>query len=91
MFCREQFADVEVLLRFAWADEHLGRPFTAWLLCPHDSCACRKPTPGMFLDLAAKHDLARSSHVADSPEDRAAALATASGRFVRGSDFFGWE
>ena len=61
----------EVYRRFAWADEELGGPFTDWRLCPHGdehSCGCRKPRPGMFLELAALHgvDLRASTHVGDS-------------------------
>lgn len=90
-----EITEAEVLDRFAWANERLGRPFTAWLLCPHDDvdgCACRKPKPGMFLELAARHglDLAASTHVGDSEKDRDAALAAGIDRFVWAQDFFGW-
>ena len=59
-------------------NDRLGGPFTDWRLCPHmgdDGCACRKPRPGMFLDLASAHaiDLAASVHVGDSDKDAAAA------------------
>ena len=80
--------------RFAWVNERLGRPFTDWRLCPHvdaDGCACRKPRPGMFLNLAAHHDidLARCTHVGDSESDRAAALG-AGLRFIPAHQFFNW-
>ena len=56
-------------------------------VCPHHpqgtvpaytlDCPCRKPKPGMLLDLAAKHglDLARSYMVGDMPRDALAGLA----------------
>jgi len=86
----------EVLRRFAWANEHLGGPFTDWRLCPHtdaDGCACRKPKPGMFLDLAAAHavDLQASTHVGDVDKDRDAAAAAGVGTFVWAREFFAWE
>ncbi len=92
---RGEIGEAEVLQRFRWVDELLGRPFTDWRLCPHgdeDSCACRKPRPGMFLDLARAWDLdlAGSTHVGDSPKDRDAARAAGVGTFVWARDFFGW-
>jgi D-glycero-D-manno-heptose 1,7-bisphosphate phosphatase len=92
---RGDIDEAEVLRRFAWLDGRLGRPFTDWRLCPHqdgDGCACRKPSPGMFLDLAVRHgvDLATSTHVGDSDRDRDAAAAAGLGRFVRAAEFFGW-
>ncbi len=85
----------EVERRFAWADARLGHAFTAWRLCPHtdeDRCACRKPRPGMFLDLAAAHriDLPASTHVGDVAKDREAARAAGVGTFVWAHDFFRW-
>lgn len=90
-----EIAEAEVLRRFAWANDRLGQPFTGWIICPHDDadgCACRKPKPGMFLELAARYglDLGASTHVGDSPKDRDAALAAGIGRFVWAGDFFGW-
>lgn len=88
-------AEAEVLRRFAWAHDRLGRPFTGWRLCPHtdaDGCDCRKPRPGMFLELARLHDvsLRASTHVGDSEKDREAAAAAGVGTFVWARDFFGW-
>jgi len=57
---RGEISADEVLRRFAWVDARLGRPFTDWRLCPHgdeDGCGCRKPRPGMFLELAGLHDV----------------------------------
>jgi D-glycero-D-manno-heptose 1,7-bisphosphate phosphatase len=90
-----EITEAEVLGRFAWANERLGRPFTDWVICPHDDgdgCACRKPQPGMFLDLAARYgvDLTASAHVGDADKDRDAAHAAGVGRFVWAREFFGW-
>lgn len=92
---RGEISETEVLRRFRWVDEQLGRPFTDWRLCPHgdeDGCDCRKPRPGMFLDLgrAWDLDLAGSTHVGDSLKDRDAARAAGVGTFVWARDFFGW-
>jgi D-glycero-D-manno-heptose 1,7-bisphosphate phosphatase len=92
---RGEIDEAEVLRRFAWVNDHLGRPFDDWRLCPHgdeDRCACRKPLPGMFLDLAVAWsvDLAASTHVGDQDKDHAAATAAGIGTFVWAKDFFGW-
>lgn len=93
---RGEISAAEVGRRFAWANEHLGRPFTDWRLCPHDDaagCDCRKPRPGMFLELAGFHDidLRASTHVGDSEKDRDAAATAGVGTFVWARDFFRWE
>ena len=90
-----EISDLEVTGRFAWANEQLGGPFTGWRLCPHtdaDACDCRKPRPGMFLELARLHDvdLRASTHVGDSEKDRAAAASAGVGTFVWARDFFAW-
>ena len=82
--------------RFAWLNDRLGGAVTDWRLCPHEDaegCRCRKPRAGMFLDLAAAHEvaLARSTHVGDSDKDRAAAAAAGIPDFRRAADFFGWR
>jgi D-glycero-D-manno-heptose 1,7-bisphosphate phosphatase len=92
---RGEIGATEVERRFAWLNERLGRPFDDWRLCPHDDgdgCACRKPSPGMFLDLAAAWslDLAASTHVGDQDKDRDAAAAAGVGTFVWAKDFFDW-
>jgi D-glycero-D-manno-heptose 1,7-bisphosphate phosphatase len=93
---RGEISEAEVRRRFAWANERLGRPFSDWRLCPHedaDGCACRKPRPGMFLELAAAHGiaLAASTHVGDSDKDRDAAAAAGIADFRRAADFFDWR
>lgn len=92
---RREISEAEVLRRFAWANERLGRPFTDWRVCPHgdaEGCRCRKPQPGMFLELAQQYglDLATSLHVGDSDKDREAAARAGVGRFAWAHDFFGW-
>jgi D-glycero-D-manno-heptose 1,7-bisphosphate phosphatase len=92
---RGEITEAEVRRRFAWLNERLGRPFTDCRICPHldeDGCGCRKPKPGMFLDLAAAHgiDLASSVHVGDADKDRRAAAAAGVGTFVPAGQFFGW-
>jgi D-glycero-D-manno-heptose 1,7-bisphosphate phosphatase len=90
-----EIGEAEVVARFGWVDEQLGRPFTDWRLCPHGDehrCACRKPLPGMFLDLARAWnlDLKVSTHVGDADKDREAVRAAGVGTFVWARDFFGW-
>lgn len=92
---RGEITEAEVRRRLAWLNERLGHPFTDWRLCPHtddDGCACRKPRPGMFLDLARAHgiDLSASTHVGDSWKDRDAAAAAGIQTFVWARDFFNW-
>lgn len=92
---RGEITEAEVRRRLAWLNERLGHPFTDWRLCPHtddDGCACRKPRPGMFLDLARAHgiDLSASTHVGDSWKDRDAAAAAGIQTFVWARDFFSW-
>jgi histidinol phosphatase-like enzyme len=90
---RGEITEGEVVRRFAWLNARLGGPFDDWRLCPHgddDGCACRKPRPGMFLDLAAAYvlDLPRSTHVGDAAKDREAAIAAGIGTFIPARDFF---
>jgi D-glycero-D-manno-heptose 1,7-bisphosphate phosphatase len=92
---RGEISAAEVVRRFAWANTQLGGPFTDWRLCPHGDehgCDCRKPNPGMFLELAGAHDVAlpASVHVGDSAKDRDAAARAGVGSFVWARDFFGW-
>lgn len=51
-----------------------GIPIAAWYVCPHgnqESCACRKPLPGLLLTAAEDLgiDLGRSYMIGDSPRD----------------------
>lgn len=92
---RGEISETEVRRRFGWLNARLGFPFTDWRFCPHDDgdgCPCRKPRPGMFLDLAAAHaiDLAASTHVGDSWKDREAAAAAGILSFIWARDFFAW-
>ena len=59
--------------------EHGGR-VDGIAFCPHapeDQCECRKPLPGLLLQLAKKHriDLTRSFFIGDALSDAQAALA----------------
>ena len=88
-----EITEAEVLRRFEWLNTRLGRPFTDWRLCPHqegEGCHCRKPSPGMFLDLARVHrlDLGASVHVGDSDKDRLAAESAGIPTFVWVDEFF---
>ena len=71
-----------------------GTAVDAFAYCPHHPegtieryrlrCACRKPEPGMILDLAAAYptDLRRSFLVGDKPSDLEAAAATGMDGFL---------
>jgi histidinol-phosphate phosphatase family protein len=92
---RGEISEAEVVRRIAWANDRLGGLLTGWRLCPHsdaDGCNCRKPRPGMFLDLARAHglDLGASLHVGDSVKDRDAAAAAGVGAYAWAWDFFAW-
>ena len=71
----------------------LGGIVNGWKVCPHrdgDGCLCRKPLPGMVLELAQEHniDLAASTMVGDQEVDAKCAKAAGVGRFYYASDFF---
>lgn len=88
-----EISEAEVVRRFEWLNRRLGGPFTDWRLCPHqegEGCPCRKPQPGMFLDLARVHglDLGASVHVGDSEKDRLAAERAGIPTFVWVDEFF---
>ncbi len=59
---------------------HAGGSVDAIFVCPHgpdDGCACRKPKPGMFLDIARRYDINLKNVPAagDSARDLQAAAA----------------
>ncbi len=77
----------------------VGAHVDAFAYCPHHpegavpglavDCACRKPRPGMILELLARWpvDAARSLLIGDSPRDlEAAAAAGLRGELFRGGD-----
>lgn len=83
---RELLADDGVEIdAFRWCPHYAGGTVAGYAI----SCECRKPRPGMLLDLAREHalDLAASWMVGDSPADaeagRAAGCRTA---LVRDAD-----
>ena len=60
-------------------DQHGGR-IDEVVMCPHrpsEGCSCRKPKPGMLLDIAARHDidLSASYFIGDATSDAEIALA----------------
>lgn len=71
---------------------HSGGEISAIFFCPHragQQCECRKPKPGMFLDLSKrlKHSLKNVYAVGDSPRDlQAACAAGARPIFIEGDD-----
>lgn len=85
MFSLEQVRALNEKIR-AYFREH-GAEIEEIAVCPHHpegtvaeyarECDCRKPKPGMLLDLAARHgiDLSRSWMVGDAPRDAQAGLA----------------
>ena len=88
-----EISQAEVVRRFEWLNRQLGGAISDWRLCPHqdgDGCECRKPRPGMFLDLARSHgvDLPGSTHVGDADKDRLAASNAGIGTFAWADDFF---
>ncbi len=59
---------------------HVGGSVDAIFICPHgpdDGCLCRKPLPGMYLDIARRYDvsLKNAPSVGDSLRDLQAAVA----------------
>ncbi len=73
----------------------LGGALTGWKVCPHqdaDRCDCRKPKPGMILELAQQYDLDLSSSVmvGDQEIDAQCARAAGVGRFYYANEFFGF-
>jgi D-glycero-D-manno-heptose 1,7-bisphosphate phosphatase len=90
---RGRFTREQVEAGIAELDRQLGGILTAWEICPHgpeDGCACRKPAPGMVLELARNYgvDLAGSTMVGDQEVDEQCAKAAGIGRFVYAREFF---
>src|SRR5260221_5802856 len=72
-------------------DHQLGDIITAWNICPHDDadkCDCRKPQPGMILDLAEFHGvhLPGSTMIGDQLIDEEAARNGGIGKFIYAAD-----
>lgn len=87
-------AEVDGYLR--QLDRRSDGAVTDWRFCSHAKdagCACRKPAPGLLLDLGVRHgiDLARATMIGDSENDQRAAAAAGVGRFEWAADFFGWK
>lgn len=77
----------------AQLDEQLGGILAGWRICPHAEtagCECRKPRPGMVLELAEYYgiELPLSTMVGDQVVDEQCARAAGVGRFVYSRDFF---
>jgi len=67
-------------------------PLDEIAVCPHDdrdACDCRKPNPGMLLDLGRRWnlDLARSWMIGDQDRDIACARAAGCGGLLIGRDY----
>jgi len=72
----------------------ISRPSYMIRMCPHgpdEGCDCRKPQPGMLLELMEKLQVraSRTLFVGDMPSDRQAA-ENAGCDFMWASDFFSW-
>jgi D-glycero-D-manno-heptose 1,7-bisphosphate phosphatase len=87
---RGYYAEADVLALHAWMNDELakqGARIDAFVFCPHHEagtvedysgpCDCRKPGPGMILDLLRRFpvDPARALMIGDKPSDLAAAQA----------------
>ncbi len=93
-FSLEQVLALNVKIREYFQSR--GIDIEDWVVCPHHpegtvaayarECDCRKPKPGMLLDLARRHglDLSRSYMVGDHPRDAEAGIAAgATGVLIR--------
>jgi D-glycero-D-manno-heptose 1,7-bisphosphate phosphatase len=77
------YAEADLRALMDWVAQEAvraGGPIADWRFCPHgpaDGCACRKPAPGMLLDLIAAWELdpANCLMVGDQPSDLVAAAA----------------
>ena len=81
LYTRDTLEDIHALMLAAVAEE--GGQIEAIHYCPHrdeDNCDCRKPKPGLLLQIAEQHnvDLSRAVMVGDSLRDLQAALSAGS-------------
>lgn len=96
------YGEAEVNALHGWMQGQFqahGGTVEAWRYCPHHPsaglppyrriCACRKPKPGMVLDIMAHHaiDTPRSLLIGDQPSDMEAAQAAGiKGHLFKGGD-----
>ncbi len=93
---RGRFTLAQLEAALAELDRQLGGILFSWRVCPHrpeDGCECRKPKPGMVLELAELYgvDLAGSTMVGDQEVDEQCARAAGVGKFVYAKNFFGFK
>ncbi|MBI4641729.1 MAG: HAD-IIIA family hydrolase [Candidatus Tectomicrobia bacterium] len=93
---RGTLTESEVIDFIRQTDALLGHLMTDYRYCPHhpdDRCPCRKPRPGMILDLAREHDidLSLSVMVGDSEDDRKCAENAEIPTFFWAHEFFSSE
>jgi histidinol-phosphate phosphatase family protein len=88
---------VHDLLREAWREAAalIGQHHVRILFCPHNpraGCECRKPEPGMLLEVLRFYGLLPREmlYIGDRPEDEEVARRTAC-RFEWAAEFFGWD
>ncbi len=76
----DEYALAKIHQRLNAMIEDVGGFIEGWVYCPHgpvDGCDCRKPKPGLFLQIANRFDvqLDQVSAIGDSERDLAAAAA----------------
>lgn len=89
---RGEIAFSAAWMRLASLGDPLRIPPDHVMMCPHtpeDDCDCRKPKPGMLLDLMGERNPDRVLFVGDDLTDQQAAEA-AGCDFCWASEFFGW-
>jgi D-glycero-D-manno-heptose 1,7-bisphosphate phosphatase len=77
-------------------DKQVGQTITDYSICMHHpaaECACRKPQPGMVLDLAQEYavDLSQAVLIGDATTDEQCAHRAGIGTFLWADTFFGRE